>query len=245
MLATCIDLTGCMPRPRLLVCARHATTVLDVPDRVLALGNWVFGYRPDDPFKGKECIWSFLRPSAPLQAAVEVSRNRLPEQYLGVHLRAPNGYKECPDKLRQFWAQCQQVSAVPKDAELACEMPTEYINRFREPGATFLLGTDGDNAALKERLIKEGGLIPRTEGLQEPLKTVADLLLHMWMFVGAKTFLGNPLSTLSSNVCNIRRSLGRPCPNLPTLGTEQCFERDQYIPYLDMWVCPVLWRWSR
>uniref|UniRef100_A0A7S4FHD8 O-fucosyltransferase family protein n=1 Tax=Eutreptiella gymnastica TaxID=73025 RepID=A0A7S4FHD8_9EUGL len=229
--AACMDFSGCSPAPRLLMCASQITNYLTCQEPILALGSWVFGHIASPPFD-EDCFWPLLRPSAAFRPALNHVHSLLPPKYLALHQRTFGD--NCIIILKVFWEKyykrvpaSQRLHDAPMSLE-ECRMRPAYVEGFRN-GSTdkFYVGTDNYHPAWTQRLLSIGGITYHAKGFGEPISVIADMLLDMWIFVDAEVFLGNPLSTLSYNVCSIRWAAGKSCPNMPRPdNTKHCFVYD-------------------
>eukprot|EP00759_Apiculatamorpha_spiralis_P028296 PhF_6_TR30764/c0_g1_i1/m.45311 len=168
------------------------------------------------------CVWHLLRPHTSI--AQSVDRLLLPNT-LVVHVRSLE--RTCHDRLRKLFSrtaigrhvgpslwQCDMkphevIAIVEKDMEVS----SQNINTKRIQNV--YVAHDGQNLKAVNAFYagaKSNGwnVIP----YQSPSSTTLNLLpffIDFWMAVEAEGFVGNQASTVSVNVCGIRRARGRSC----------------------------------
>eukprot|EP00668_Euglena_longa_P031589 GGOE01040824.1.p1 GENE.GGOE01040824.1~~GGOE01040824.1.p1 ORF type:complete len:389 (+),score=81.35 GGOE01040824.1:85-1251(+) len=154
--------------------------------------------------------YHLLRPSALVSAEVERTLQRLPERYVAVHRRVD---------LRNMYA-CQGPEG---EKPGYCHMRLEYINTARAAlnfsiGEAFFVGTDNPQVRLNATYIRYQGRLASSH-------TGAGVV-DFWVMTKATLFLGNPASSMSLNVCNVRRT--QPTP-LDCYGWRWCDDRPLHI----------------
>eukprot|EP00667_Euglena_gracilis_P012753 EG_transcript_13117 len=159
--------------------------------------------------------YHLLRPSDLVAAEVGRTVRRLPGRYVAVHRRVD---------LRNMYA-CQ----VPEDEKPGyCHMRLEYINAARaannfSTSDAFFVGTDNPQARLNATYLRYQGRLASSH-------TGAGVV-DFWVMTKAALFLGNPASSMSLNVCNVRRA--RPNPR-PCFNWRWCDDRP---PHVAGWPC--------
>eukprot|EP00997_Jenningsia_sp_PLL12_P005886 NODE_2426_length_927_cov_52.148064_g1996_i0.p1 GENE.NODE_2426_length_927_cov_52.148064_g1996_i0~~NODE_2426_length_927_cov_52.148064_g1996_i0.p1 ORF type:complete len:109 (+),score=21.25 NODE_2426_length_927_cov_52.148064_g1996_i0:530-856(+) len=101
-------------------------------------------------------------------------------------------------------------------------MSPSFVSKFRTNNLSFYVGTDNYHPEWTKELIATGGQVSNPS-LPHPLSIIGGMLVDFWLFSASDVFLGNPLSTLSWNVCAIRRVAGKECANLPRPDLDACF----------------------
>jgi hypothetical protein len=159
--------------------------------------------------------YHLLRPSLLVEKEVERTLARLPEKFTAVHRRV---------ELRNMYS-CQ----VPEEDKAGhCHMRVEFINEARRENNLsetehFFLGTDAPQARLNASYIRYMGRLTSSH--------TGAAVVDMWVMTRAALFVGNPASSMSLNVCNVRRT-HRP--------TRDCYKWkwcDDRPPYVAGWPC--------
>eukprot|EP00668_Euglena_longa_P001261 GGOE01001491.1.p1 GENE.GGOE01001491.1~~GGOE01001491.1.p1 ORF type:complete len:695 (-),score=131.72 GGOE01001491.1:58-2097(-) len=231
--AACFLMSNCVPRPtpKEFHCKRVVQN-FDQSDQLLAVGARVLFVAEIQP---SPCFWRFLQPSAPVAAEVAKVKAKLPERFLSAHLRTfataqKDKWAECSERVRRKWISThfKEHGVTQFDVlmypENVCSLSPEYVrSQQKEAGLSeglFFFGTDNYQPGLTQRLIDAGGrqYVPLVD-----LGTVGPVVVDFWVMVASALFLGNPLSSMSWNVCSVRwqRSTAG-CPHLPRLASLPC-----------------------
>eukprot|EP00996_Jenningsia_fusiforme_P003357 NODE_415_length_2277_cov_25.292639_g381_i0.p1 GENE.NODE_415_length_2277_cov_25.292639_g381_i0~~NODE_415_length_2277_cov_25.292639_g381_i0.p1 ORF type:complete len:712 (+),score=109.01 NODE_415_length_2277_cov_25.292639_g381_i0:27-2138(+) len=236
---------------------------LDVSAPYLAVGNAVYSNWLAE-LDTTPCFWNYLRPARLIAEEVQRFLPKLPPRFTGVHLRT---FKEdCEERLeRKWWREYYPLKKVPNwnTSELypvpTCRMNASYINKFRtDPDAPFFLGTDNYYPEVTKRLVSAGAKLYHSNVFTPPISILGNMLVDFWVMVEAEVFVGNPMSSMTWNACNIRWLRGKTCPNLPQVPRFPCFpypslvmpeEAFQHRPHLSAEGLPIwnvqVWFYTR
>ena len=205
-----------------VVCARttrmseHAPAVnvqlLSGPQAVVALDghNSFFANVPHWP-----CIWSYAR--IPLEFSTEVDRwtaaAGLPTGFLALHMRFMENkcVRFAKKHVEGFRLLGMPSPDLVTDLAPMCTMDKGYYSRWRNRShARFYVAHDFQfDRATMTRLTNDGATY-----YYGGIGGDERLIIDFWLCVEAGIFLGNAMSTMSLNVCSIRRALGKTCANL-------------------------------
>eukprot|EP00667_Euglena_gracilis_P008232 EG_transcript_8343 len=232
--AACFLISNCIPRPtpKEFYC-EHSVHNFDQSHQLLAVGARMLFTAEIQP---SPCFWRYLQPSAAVAAEVDKMRAQLPGRYLSAHLRTfaaaqKDKWAECSERVRRKWIRThfKEHGVAQFDAQTyppaVCLLPPDYVlERQREAGlppGAFFFGTDNYQPELTQRLVAAGG---KQYASNADLGPLGPVVVDFWLMVSGAVFLGNPLSSMSWNVCAARWQRGdiAGCPHLPRLAHLPC-----------------------
>ena len=126
-------------------------------------------------------------------------------------------------------------------------MPRSFLMQYHPlHNDTFFFGTDNYQPALTQSLETAGGVryAPRLDPADKAIGSAGALVpmvVDFFLMVRSSVFLGNPLSSVSWNVCAVRwhRTVPLPCPTLPQSSAHGCFPfPDLTIPVRQLQISP-------
>jgi hypothetical protein len=177
------------------------------------------------------CIFRYLRPHFEIQREVDAMLKLLPENFLGVHLRMRNtsAHRQgCLSHVEDWAWWYNAVEGIPwKPTGDECHMPPEYVQCYiNDTSKKFFIGTDNFNKTATALLTQLNGVryklsdqllavMEREEAKKKHGGADYPLLVDIAVLVQAGEFIGNPVSSFSALICQLRQAQGRRCLNMP------------------------------
>eukprot|EP00667_Euglena_gracilis_P009174 EG_transcript_9315 len=177
------------------------------------------------------CIFKWLKPHWEIRREVKATLALLPENFLGVHLRMRNtsAHRQgCVSHIEDWAWWYTAVEKVPwKPTGDECHMPPEYVACYvNDTTKKFFVGTDNFNKTATALLTKMGGIrykfspdliavMEREEKKKKKGGADYPILVDIAILVEAGEFLGNPVSSFSALICQLRQARGKRCLNMP------------------------------
>eukprot|EP00993_Chasmostoma_nieuportense_P001388 NODE_2275_length_1225_cov_77.780510_g2163_i0.p1 GENE.NODE_2275_length_1225_cov_77.780510_g2163_i0~~NODE_2275_length_1225_cov_77.780510_g2163_i0.p1 ORF type:complete len:374 (-),score=70.31 NODE_2275_length_1225_cov_77.780510_g2163_i0:39-1160(-) len=166
------------------------------------------------------CMYHHLKLKPTLQHNVtQFIHTRLQPRYAAVHLRFFENKCELLAARQAKALQSHEMRSM--DVRQMCAMQPQYFRQFWNTSGHYFVAHDHQSPKSRYNLLAADGVIfLRSDAIPD----LHALLIEFWLCVDAEVFVGNSFSTMSLNICAVRRARGKPCANMdPIFDKYPCF----------------------